>query len=285
MGTDLMAMLKELVHRGRDATGVAYYEDRDQVGVRVSMRDPEKKDDLMGLLEDRARVVEATTYSGEGVFTFFDARLEMDKGKLQELNWAIDSDPGLCIHSLGGSLKIYKDEGSAEELERRHSVKVGRCSHGVGHVRMATESVENIDFSHPFTSYLLPEFCLVHNGQFTNYFNMRRSMEAKGIRFKTNNDSEMGAHYLAWEMTQNGLSLAEAMDKALDDLDGVFTIIAATDKEMGIFRDRLGIKPVLYYEADDGSVILASEQIAFTPVVEDIYATELEPGGVRVWSV
>ena len=285
LGADLVNMLQELEHRGKDATGVALYEERDDVALRVSMTGDNQKDRLLKLLNEQVQVVDCSSYAGEGLFSFLEARLDMDKDKIADLNRALDSDANFCVHSIGNSLKVYKDGGSARDLRRNHTIKVGACSHGIGHVRMATESVENIDFAHPFTSYLLPELSLVHNGQFTNYFNMRRKMEARGIHFKTNNDSEMAAHYLAWEMSHNGLSMAEAMTKALDELDGVFTIIAATDKEVGIFRDRLGIKPILYYEADDGTVVLGSEQIAFTPVRDDIFATELEPGGVKVWSV
>ncbi len=285
LGVDLVDMLKHLEHRGRDATGVAFYESREDIAIRVSLRDLAAEADLEKILEAYAEVNDPVTYTGEGIFTFFEAKLGMDPARIQELNWAVDTVADLCIHSLGQRLKIYKDEGSAEDLERRHHIKVGTCTHGIGHVRMATESVENIDFAHPFTSYLLPELSLVHNGQFTNYFNLRRLMETRGIRFKTNNDSEMAAHYLAWEMTENGLSMDQAMTKALDDMDGIFTIIAATTDQMGAFRDRLGIKPVLYYEADDGTVLLGSEQIALTPIFSDIYATEMEPGGVKVWSV
>jgi methylamine---glutamate N-methyltransferase subunit A len=285
LGVDLVNMLQELEHRGKDATGVALYEERDNVALRVSMTGGNQKERLLKLLNETVQVVDCSSYTGEGVFSFLEAHLDMDREKIADLNRALDSDPNFCVHSIGNSLKVYKDGGSARDLKRNHTIKVGACSHGIGHVRMATESVENIDFAHPFTSYLLPELSIVHNGQFTNYFNMRRKMEARGIHFKTNNDSEIAAHYLAWEMAGNGLSMAEAMTKALDELDGVFTIIAATDKEVGIFRDRLGIKPILYYEADDGTVVLGSEQIAFTPVLDDIFATELEPGGVKVWSV
>ncbi|MCB2185594.1 MAG: glutamine amidotransferase [Deltaproteobacteria bacterium] len=285
LAVDLVEMLKHLEHRGRDATGVAFYELRDSLAIRVSLRNLASEDHLEKIISGYAKIVDPVTYTGEGIFTFYEAKLDMDPARLAELNWAVDSDPNLCIHSLGPRLTIYKDEGSAEDLARRHHIKAGPCTHGIGHVRMATESVENIDFAHPFTSYLLPDLALVHNGQFTNYFNMRRLMETRGIRFKTNNDSEMAAHYLAWEMTHNGLSMEEAMTKALDDMDGIFTIIATTTDQMGAFRDRLGIKPVLFYEADDGTVLLGSEQIALTPIFDDIYATEMEPGGVKVWSV
>jgi glutamine phosphoribosylpyrophosphate amidotransferase len=189
------------------------------------------------------------------------------------------------VHSLGKVLKIYKDQGSAEDLMKSHDIQAGTCTHGIGHVRLATESVENINFAHPFVSYLHPEMSLVHNGQFTNYFKMRRKLESLGVRFKTSNDSEMAAHFIAYEMKENGYDMEKALHTALDTFDGLFTILVATIDQIGALRDRLAFKPVVYYEGEDGTVLFGSEQIALTPIISDVYASEMDPGGVKIWSV
>jgi glutamine phosphoribosylpyrophosphate amidotransferase len=152
-------------------------------------------------------------------------------------------------------------------------------------VRLATESVENINFAHPFVSYIYPELALVHNGQFTNYFNMRRKMGNWGIRFKTNNDSEMAAHFIAYHIKEKGMDLEEALHHGLETFDGVFTLLVSTDSQIGALRDQLGIKPMLFFEKGDATVLFGSEQICLTPIVSDVYATEMDPGGVQVWSV
>ena len=285
LGSDLINMLKELVHRGRDATGVALYEVRDDVQARVTMLDPAYEKDLLEIIQKYGRVTNSNTYKGVGIFTFFEGSIEMDPGKISDLHQDIDSNVNLCVHSLGRKLKVYKDQGSAEDLAANHQIKVGRCTHGIGHVRLATESVENINFAHPFVSYLYPEMSLVHNGQFTNYFNMRRKLENLGIRFKTSNDTEMAAHFIAYEMKEKGKDMETALRAALDAFDGIFTIMVATGNQVGVFRDRLAFKPVVIYEDDEGNVLFGSEQIALTPIISDVYATEMEPGGVKVWSV
>lgn len=285
LGQDLINMLKELVHRGRDATGLAVYENRKDIQIRVALTDPCYERDLEEILTLFCRVRKARSYHGEGIFHFYEGSIDMDPSQISRLHWDIDTHPNLCVHSLGQHLKIYKDQGSAEDLQRSHDIQVGPCTHGIGHVRLATESVENINFAHPFISYLVPELAIVHNGQFTNYFNMRRSLETKGVRFKTTNDSELAAHYLAFQMKEKGQDLEGAMVQALDAFDGVFTILASTQNQIGAFRDRLGFKPVLFFERDDGTVLFGSEQICLTPIVSDVYATEMEPGGVKVWSV
>jgi hypothetical protein len=209
----------------------------------------------------------------------------MDPGQISNLHWDIDSDENLCVHSLGRQIKVYKDQGSAEDLLKSHEIKAGRCTHGIGHVRLATESVENINFAHPYVSYLYPELSLVHNGQFTNYFKMRRKLESLGIRFKTANDTEMAAHFIAYQMKEKGQDLEGALHTALDTFDGLFTILVATGDQIGALRDRLAFKPVVFYEGEDGTVLFGSEQISLTPIISDVYATEMEPGGVRIWSV
>jgi len=283
--SDLVNMLKELVHRGRDATGLALYEQRDDIQARVSMTDPAFETNLHAIVEKYGRIANSNVYRGGGIFYFFEGSIDMDPGQISNLHWDIDSDENLCVHSLGKQIKVYKDQGSAEDLLKFHEIKAGRCTHGIGHVRLATESVENINFAHPYVSYLYPELSLVHNGQFTNYFKMRRKLESLGIRFKTANDTEMAVHFIAYQMKEKGQDLEGALHTALDTFDGLFTILVATGDQIGALRDRLAFKPVVFYEGEDGTVLFGSEQISLTPIISDVYATEMEPGGVRIWSV
>ncbi len=285
LGPALIEMLGEIEHRGRDATGFAVYEVRDEIQLRVSFQDPRSETVLTGILEKFGKAANPRTYKGVGIFHFFEASIDTAESEIDALHHEIDTHPGLCVHSIGKHIKIYKDQGTAHDLEARHRFSFGPATHGVGHVRLATESIENINFAHPFISSLHPELSIVHNGQFTNYFNMRRNLEAKGVRFKTNNDSEMAVQFVAFQMNENGGDLEAAIHKAMEEFDGVFTIIACTPEQIGIFRDALGIKPVLYYETGDGSVLLGSEEISLAKIAPDVNATEMDPGGVKVWNI
>ncbi len=53
--SDLVNMLKELVHRGRDATGLALYEQRDDIQARVSMTGPAYEKNLLDIVEKYGR--------------------------------------------------------------------------------------------------------------------------------------------------------------------------------------------------------------------------------------
>lgn len=285
VGNNLIDMLKELIHRGQDATGMAFYEDRNDIQIRVALSQLQLQKDLEDIIQKYGAVSNVRAYEGEGIFSFYEASVDIATDAAVDLNWEIDSNPNFCVHSLGERIKVYKDQGSAETLQARHGISPKKATHGIGHVRLATESVENINFAHPFVSYLVPELALVHNGQFTNYFNMRRKLESLGVRFKTNNDSEVAAHFIAYQMKEKRVDLEEALNLALDELDGVFTLLVSTPDQIGTVKDRLGIKPMLFFEKDENIVLFGSEQICLTPIVSDVYASEMEPGGIKIWSV
>ncbi len=65
----------------------------------------------------------------------------------------------------------------------------------VAHTRMATESAVTVLHSHPFVPSR--DLCVVHNGSFSNYATVRRHLMADGVRFDSDNDSEVAARYLA----------------------------------------------------------------------------------------
>ena len=110
-------------------------------------------------------------------------------------------------------------------------------THGIGHVRMATESDVDIANAHPYWAYPFSDVAVVHNGQLTNYHQWRRRLESHGHRFASMCDSEIIAVYLADRMAE-GESLEDAMHRSLEDLDGVFTYICVSEDALGSRQGR-----------------------------------------------
>ena len=102
-------------------------------------------------------------------------------------------------------------------------------THAIGHARMATESGVDIKSAHPFWGYPFSDVSVVHNGQLTNYWNNRRALENKGMRFMSECDSELIAVYIAQKMRE-GASLEEGMKDSLSGLDGVFTLFCSNKR-------------------------------------------------------
>ncbi|HJO46439.1 MAG TPA: class II glutamine amidotransferase, partial [SAR324 cluster bacterium] len=155
-------------------------------------------------------------------------------------------------------------------------------SHAIGHTRMATESDVDIRSAHPYWAYPFKDIAVVHNGQLTNYWNWRRTLDHRGHRFMSNCDSELIAVYLADKIDQ-GIDLQPAMEASLDELDGVFTYVVATSDQLGMAKDVMAAKPMVLYESDE-FVALASEEVAIRSIFpHEIKTFDPYEGEVRVW--
>lgn len=284
VSTTLLDMLALIQHRGMDASGIAIYGKGEDTLLRVVLSRPGVHEKLLNLISEYGSVLSEKTSDKNAAVVFSEMRLQMDSACIPALHAAINAVDGLYVHSIGRGMAVYKENGPLTNLTRRHPIGRRIGTHGIGHVRMATESAEDVNAAHPFVSPFFPELSIVHNGQFTNYYNVRRSLESKGAQFKTLNDSEAASHFIAYQMKINGGDLEQALHAALDELDGIFCIIASTPHQIGYVRDRLGIKPLLVFQ-DGDTTLFGSEQIEFTSLYPEVYAEEVEPGEVKIWNI
>ncbi|GHU75822.1 glutamine amidotransferase [Clostridia bacterium] len=276
-GTLTLDMMRLVQHRGRDASGIALFSGDGFVTLRASLKSNALLPKLRTVVGAYASMLSEKPSDG-----FFECTLK--PLNVNALHNAINDIDGVSVHSLGDSIKVYKENGEITNLTKRHNIPKTKCRLAIGHVRMATESNSDVNAAHPLTSPFYPSLAIVHNGQFTNYYNTRRFLESKGARFKTQNDTEAASHLIAYIMSQNGGNLSDALRYAANALDGVFCIIAATPRQIGFAKDNLGIKPMLIADTPD-CLILGSEQIEFSAVSGDLYADETAPGEVRVWNI
>ena len=170
-------------------------------------------------------------------------------------DWIEANLDGVRITSIGGAIEIYKEKGLPTEFITRFQLDAMSGSHALGHTRMATESAVTTEHSHPFSTGL--DLCLVHNGSLSNHNRLRENLRADGIRFYTDNDSEVAAGYLTWRLSQ-GATLVEAMESALKDLDGFYTFAIGTRNGFAVMRDPIACKPAILAETDEW-VAMASE--------------------------
>ena len=91
---------------------------------------------------------------------------------------------------------------------------------------------------------------IVYNGEIYNHTDLRKSLEACGHVYRTHSDTETILHLYEEEGA-----------RAVEYLRGMFAfaIWDRRKRELFIARDRLGVKPLYYVHADDGSLYFASE--------------------------
>ena len=294
IGAELTAMLQSMKHRGPDSTGYAVYGPADDlVVIRFVLAEPLKSTGygMEERLERRRAEVEgrlakigaevATITSDTGYA--FRATIRYS-GDLKALADYLEDVPGCEVLSLGSSLEIIKDLGDAATVSDQYGLGSFRGTHGVGHVRMATESEVDLASAHPYWAYPFADVAVVHNGQLTNYHQWRRRLEQHGHRFQSACDSEIIAVYLAEHMAR-GLSLETAMKHSLDDLDGVFTYVCVTGNELGIAKDEMAAKPLVLFESEP-LVVVATEEVAIRALVKrEVETRDPYEREVLVWQV
>ena len=298
VGSELQQMLQALKHRGPDSTGYALYADNDgqnfilrfKVGENVGEGSSSINEDA-SVYDERKKLVDrmlsdlGARIVKENKLTPYSYRYEIKYDKdLMEFSKKVESIQSVEILSIGKSLELIKDLGDAKEVSDRYELDKVNGTHAIGHARMATESGVDIKSAHPFWGYPFSDVSVVHNGQLTNYWNNRRVLENKGMRFMSECDSELIAVYLAEKM-RNGATLEEGMKDSLTGLDGVFTYFVATKDSLGMAKDTMAAKPLVLYESDD-LVAMGSEEIAIRSILpHEIDTYDPFDGEVKVWQI
>ncbi len=295
VGGEMTAMLQALKHRGPDSTGYAVYaEGGDPKDYIMRIKVAEAEDRAVGhgvhkLIADRiARVDEILAEHGANVKSKeapqehalrYVINHEGDTAAMAE---HIEEDKGTEILSMGNGLELIKDLGDATVVADAYGLHDFQGTHGIGHTRMATESDVDIKSAHPYWAFPYNDISVVHNGQITNYWIMRRQMELKGHRFMSNCDSELLAVYTAHNLA-NGISLEDSLRNSIDEIDGVFTYLVATKDQLGMAKDTMAAKPLVLYESDD-LIAMASEEVAIRAILpHEIDTTDPYDEEVRVW--
>jgi methylamine---glutamate N-methyltransferase subunit A len=282
VGKALIDMLDGCQHRGPDSTGFALYHDATpgQLRLRFIIGDGPGAEKAVRRIKDKLAEYQARIVEEEraGVGYRVDVAFA---GDLQR--FAYDMENAAKLSSIGESLDIIKDIGGAHDVDRVYKVDSFHGTHGIGHVRLATESDVAPEASHPFWATGFADVAIVHNGQITNYWKMRRRLEKRGYRFNTDNDSELIAVYLA-DKLKHGISLKEALRTSIDDLDGTFSFLVSTKDEIGYAKDRLAAKPMIKIENDD-LIAIASEEVSLNRLFPGraLDTSEPAPGTYDTW--
>ena len=165
VGEELIKMLDPLKHRGIDSSGVtvAGEDCEEDLILRLWTDSGDGEEQFLTRVEDRITgcggVVKSERLWGEYL------RLTINyEGDIKLLAEALMNTRGVHIHSIGRVSEVIKDLGTALNFDQRHDVSSLKGTHGIGHVRMATESKVDINHSHPFWAYPFPDVTVVHNG-------------------------------------------------------------------------------------------------------------------------
>ncbi len=273
LGRLLESMLCGVVERGPDSAGVAVYGDTRRCPeghAAVSVLLPPEADTSV-LVEDGALVTTAGDTTVVAAPTGIDELVARVTGAF----------PTAVVVGSGHDLAVYKGTGHPRDLAATYDLAGASGWQGLAHTRMATESAVIPAGCHPFS--VGPDQCLVHNGSFSNHATIRRELEHEGVRFDSENDSEVGARFVASRLAR-GEDLEKALLSLRETFDGFYTLLVTSADGFAVVRDAIACKPAVIAETD-AWVAMASEFRALTglPGIESARLYEPEPGKVYAW--
>jgi methylamine---glutamate N-methyltransferase subunit A len=272
LGELLTGMLCEMADRGSDSAGVAVY------------GDPAWSPPGMGCVsvlevEPVAEAIDLeVTVTRRG-----DTHLVTAAAPSELLLDAVKTAyPQALIAGFGSDMAVLKGVGHPRTLTEGWGLATAQGWQGVGHTRMATESAVTPAGCHPYA--VGQEQCMVHNGSFANHATIRRELRAAGVQFDSENDTEVGARFIAKQLA-DGRDVAAALKELCATFDGFYTLLVSNRDSFAVVRDAVACKPAVIAETAEW-VAMASEYraLAGLPGVETAKIWEPEPEVIYAWN-
>lgn len=147
---------------------------------------------------------------------------------LEKLEYRGYDSAGVAVND-NGEIKIRKAVGAIANLKK---VVVdenlgGRV--GIGHTRWATHGGVTVTNAHPHHN-MDNTLALVHNGTVENYIELKEKLQAEGVEFISETDTEVACMLVSKHYKETG-DLKTAIDKAASEMEGTFVLVAiAADK-------------------------------------------------------
>ena len=192
---------------------------------------------------------------------------------------------GICTVDRG-EFHYHRGMGLVKEVfdEEKLRALTGRVA--IGHVRYSTSGGSKLANAQPLVfKWRDGDLAVATNGNIINAPDIRRELEEAGSIFQTTSDTEVVAHLI---VRSKANSIEEAVQDALQRLNGAFAFLILTNDRLIASRDAHGLRPFVLGRLG-GAWLLASETCAFdtvgASVVRDVKPGELivfDAGGMRL---
>ncbi len=180
------------------------------------------------------------------------------------------------VSSDGKKLYHYRQMGLVSEVFTREVLKRLPGKSAIGHVRYSTAGSSELKNAQPFVvEYSKGGMAICHNGNLTNALLIRSELESEGSIFQSNMDTEVIVHLIARAKEKK---FVDRVIHALKKVEGAYSLLFLTEKEMVAVRDPHGFRPLVLGQLKDSPVI-ASETCAFDLIGARLIR-EIEPGEI-----
>jgi amidophosphoribosyltransferase len=166
--------------------------------------------------------------------------------------------------------------GLVSEVFNKDILKRLSGKSAIGHVRYSTTGSSELKNAQPFVvDYYKGSLAIAHNGNLTNAPLIKSELESRGSIFQSNMDTEVIVHLIARFKEK---TFVERTVHALKQVEGAYSLLFLTEKEMVAARDPFGFRPLVLGQLKDAPVV-ASETCAFD-LIGAKFVREIEPGEI-----
>jgi len=179
---------------------------------------------------------------------------------LKRLEYRGYDSAGIAVIA-NGRLEIRREVGKLSNLLSKVQAAPVQGHLGIGHTRWATHGEPSERNAHPHTS-ASGEVVVVHNGIVENFLELKDELQAEGVEFKSDTDTEVIAH-LVDRYLHAGYPLAEATRRAIHNLRGAHGIVVMSLREPDrIVAARVGNAGGVVVGKGEGEMFIASDMPA-----------------------
>jgi amidophosphoribosyltransferase len=176
----------------------------------------------------------------------------------------------------GATMRSHREMGLVSDIFNETVLKGLKGNSAIGHVRYSTAGSSNIGNAQPLVvEYSKGFIAVAHNGNLTNARIIKEELENYGSIFQSSTDTEVIIHLVALSHENSTL---DRLIAALRRVEGSYSLLVLTDRELIAVRDPYGFRPLVLGRLKD-SYVVSSETCAFD-LVEAEYLREIEPGEI-----
>jgi len=180
------------------------------------------------------------------------------------------------VSSDNRQLHHYRQMGLVSEVFTKEILKKLPGRSAIGHVRYSTAGSSELKNAQPFVvDYHRGSLAIAHNGNLTNASFIKSELESRGSIFQSNMDTEVIVHLIARFKEK---TIVERTVHALKQVEGAYSLLILTEKEMIVARDPFGFRPLVLGQLKETTVV-ASETCAFD-LIGAKFVREIEPGEI-----
>ena len=186
---------------------------------------------------------------------------------------------GIAVNN-NGIIRCHSDLGLVPDVfSERILNELGEGTMALGHTRYSGSSLR-VNCQPLVVRHIKGPMAIAHNGAISNGHKLKKELELQGTIFHTTSDAEL----ISCMITRARLtepSIEQAIEKAMEKLEGAYSMVVMSPRKMIAVRDPNGFRPLCIGKKDDGTVIFASETCALNTLGAQ-WVRDVEPGEIVV---